>query len=375
MKRRDLFKTGLAAAAGLGWGTSASAASADTATPTPSIKDWSTNGRWTIERANAWYAKQPWIVGCNYVPSTAVNQLETWQAETFDPKTIDRELGYAESLGMNTARIFLHDLAWKNDAKGFKERLARFLEIATKHKIRALITFFTNGGPGTEIKAGKQPEPDLRTHNSRWLQSPGKAVATDPSSWSYLEDYVKDVVTTFAKDERILLWCLYNEPENTGKGYSSMPLIQHLWKWARQVAPSHPLTGSYVPDWYGNDIPVASFLGENSDVISFQVYKNAKETKKCVNRYGKFNRPVICTEYMGRPHSLFQDNLPMFKANNIGAINFGLVKGKCCFHLPWGTLKEDAPEPKTWFHDIFHEDGTPYDPAETELIKKLTGKA
>ena len=46
--------------------------------------------RWTAERANNWYAQQPWLVGANFVPSTAINQLEMWQAETFDPATIDR---------------------------------------------------------------------------------------------------------------------------------------------------------------------------------------------------------------------------------------------------------------------------------------------
>ncbi len=38
--------------------------------------------RWSVEKANEWYAKQPWLVGCNFIPSTAVNQLEMWQEET-----------------------------------------------------------------------------------------------------------------------------------------------------------------------------------------------------------------------------------------------------------------------------------------------------
>ena len=66
--------------------------------------------RWTMEQAQAWYESHPWLAGANFVPSTAINQLEMWQAETFDPATIDRELGYAQSIGMNTMRVFLHDI-------------------------------------------------------------------------------------------------------------------------------------------------------------------------------------------------------------------------------------------------------------------------
>src|SRR5436853_7779262 len=91
-------------------------------------------GKWTEAQANAWYAKQPWLVGCNFIPSTAINQLEMWQADTFDPATIDRELGWAEGLGMNCVRVYLHDLAWEADAGGFKKRIGQYLDIADKHK-------------------------------------------------------------------------------------------------------------------------------------------------------------------------------------------------------------------------------------------------
>src|SRR4051794_29747269 len=98
--------------------------------------------RWTKEQANEWYKKQPWLVGCNFIPSTAINQLEMWQPDTFDPKTIDRELGWAADLGMNTVRVFLHDLAWEADAEGFSKRIDQFLDIAAKHKIRPLLVIF-----------------------------------------------------------------------------------------------------------------------------------------------------------------------------------------------------------------------------------------
>src|SRR5512137_172646 len=93
------------------------------------------DARWTVEKSRQWYAGQPWLVGCNFIPSSAINQLEMWQAETFDPETIDRELGWAAGLGFNSVRVFLHDLLWMQDSAGFTDRLRRFMDIAARHKV------------------------------------------------------------------------------------------------------------------------------------------------------------------------------------------------------------------------------------------------
>ena len=89
--------------------------------------------RWTPEEANAWYARQPWFVGCNFNPSTAINQLEMWQAESFDEPTIDRELKWAQELGFNSIRVYLHNLLWDQDRDGFIDRIDRFLAMADHH--------------------------------------------------------------------------------------------------------------------------------------------------------------------------------------------------------------------------------------------------
>src|SRR5690242_9717501 len=92
------------------------------------------DSRWSEPKAAHWYSSQPWLVGSNFVPSTAINELEMWQSDTFDATTIDRELGWAESIGMNTMRVFLHNLLWQSDSKGFLDRMEKFLQIADKHK-------------------------------------------------------------------------------------------------------------------------------------------------------------------------------------------------------------------------------------------------
>ena len=95
-----------------------------------------------------------------------------------------------------------------------------------------------------------------------------------------------------------------------------------------------------------------------------------KEIKELLKR----NRPLICTEYMARTNgSKFETHLPILKKYNVGAINWGFVSGKSNTIFPWGS-KEGSTEPKTWFHDIFRKDGTPFDQNEVAVIKNLTGK-
>lgn len=329
--------------------------------------------RWSAEKANQWYAQLPWLVGCNYVPSTAINQIETWQAEDFDPVTIDRELGWAEGLGFNTVRIFSHDLVWEADPAGFKQRVGTFLDLCQKHQLRVIFTFFTNGCYGFEGEArlGKQPDPAPGVHNSGWVQTPGVASVNDPARWGRLEEYVKDVLTTFSRDERILLWDLYNEPGNPARGCQSLPLLRKVFEWARTANPSQPLTSCietrYSEEW-------KRFLGEASDVITFHTYSKPPAVMSFITQLKVYGRPMLCTEYMARPAgSTFQDLLPIFQRERVGAISWGLVAGKMNTIFPWRN-KAGSIEPKVWFHDIFRRDGTPYDPAEITLIRQFTGR-
>jgi hypothetical protein len=325
---------------------------------------------WSKEKANAWYKQQPWYVGANFLPSTAINQLEMWQAETWDPVTIDRELGFAAAIGMNVMRVYLHDLAWVADAKGFKKRINEFLSIANKHRIKILFTIFDDcWNPDPVI--GKQPDPQPGIHNSGWMRSPSKSVHDDSTKWEYLEKYVKDILESFKNDKRILLWDLYNEPGNSSYELSSLPLLKKVFEWARAVRPSQPLTAGV---WYNNKT-FNDFQIANSDVISFHNYNNAESLEKQINELEQYGRPVICTEYMARTRdSKFQTHLPIFKKYKVAAINWGLVAGKSNTIYQWGTPIKDGSEPKIWFHDVFRKDGTAYDPEEIQTIKKLTGK-
>lgn len=333
--------------------------------------------RWSEERANAWFADKGWPVGVNYVAATAINQFEMWQAETFDPQTMDMEMARAESLGFNTIRIFLHDMVWEADPEGFKERLGQFLEICSRHGHRAVVTFFTNGGKFENPQLGPQPASVQGVHNSQWIQSPGAERVNNPAEWPRLERYVKDVMTAFKDDDRVLYWCLYNEPENFRMGAQSLPLMREVFRWAREVDPSQPLSSPLwvCPGLNGTrtSFPILAFLGENCDIMTFHCYRGPEEMETFISFMKQFNRPMVCQEYMGRPKSLFEEIMPILKREGVGAISWGLTAGKCNFHLQWSSKAGD-PEPEVWFHDIFRLDGTPYSEREIEFIRTMTGK-
>lgn len=343
---------------------------------------------WTKEQANSWYAKQPWLVGSNYNPSTAINQLEMWQEETFDPKRIDEELGWAEQIGMNTMRVYLHDLLHKEDAEGFYKRMDIFLEIADKHHIKILFVLFDScWDPFPE--SGKQRAPKPHVHNSGWVQSPGQKALQDTTQYPRLEKYVKETVAHFKGDQRILGWDVWNEPDNmTGPSYEKVEiankvdlvynLLGKVFKWARESNPSQPLTsGVWAGDWTKANLkPIFKLQLDQSDVISFHCYDKPKDFLKRINELKRYGKPMLCTEYMARPNgSTFEGFLPIAKENKIAMINWGLVDGKSQTKYSWDswTKKYDA-EPELWFHEVFHTDGTPYKKSETDLIKKLTSE-
>jgi Glycosyl hydrolases family 2, TIM barrel domain len=324
---------------------------------------------WSAEKANEWYSHQGWLRGCDFIPSTAINQLEMWQAESFDSKTIDRELGYAESIGLNCMRVFLHHLAWQQDPAGFKKRMDQYLAIADKHHIRTIFVFFDDCWNET-YHSGKQPAPRTGIHNSGWLRDPGKLYYDDPSL--PLEKYVKDILVSFKNDKRILLWDLYNEPGNSSYGNKSMPLLQNIFHWGRQINPSQPLSAGI---WDEKLQQLNTFQLSQSDVITYHNYDDEKGHQRCIDTLKKYNRPLICTEYMARlRNSTFFNIMPILKRENIAAINWGLTAGKTNTMYAWDTPIPDGSEPKIWFHDIFRPDGTPFDKKETDFIRSLTEK-
>ena len=344
--------------------------------------------QWTAEQANAWYATQSWLVGCNFTPSTAINQLEMWQAETWDPTTINRELGWAEDLGFTSIRVFLHDIPWKQNRNAFIKRMEQFLSIADKHHIGVMFVLFDSVWD-PHPKAGKQHDPRPHVHNSGWVQSPGADILGDLSRQDDLKAYVQDVISHFRNDRRIQVWDIFNEPDNDNPSYKNVELknkvaaatelLKKTYQWAREVNPSQPLTsGVWIGPWSdpAKLKPIEKIQLEESDVISFHSYDGLERLQKCVINLRRYQRPILCTEYMARPNgSRFAPNLGYMKEHKIGAYNWGFVDGKTQTIYPWDSwTKQYTGEPSEWFHDILRRDGTPYKAEEVDYIKSVTGK-
>jgi hypothetical protein len=346
--------------------------------------------RWSTERAQEWFDKHGWMVGCNYVPHNAINQLEMWQAETFDPFLIDKELGWAAGLGFNTVRVFLHHLLWEQDATGFLERIDLFLSIAEKHGIKTMPVLF-DAVWDPHPKLGKQPEPRLNVHNSGWVQCPGYDVLNDPDRYDQLHGYVHGIVSHFRNDERILIWDLFNEPDNMNlasykddnyaqhKADLSMLLLKKTINWVRVINPVQPITmAPWQNDWSCDTriTAIDNYMFTHSDIISFHCYEDRAGTERRLLQLKRFGRPLLCTEYMARPfNSTFREILPLFREHNVGAYNWGFVAGKSQTHCPWDSWqKMYDKEPDLWFHDIFRSNGEAYKQDEVDFLKAFIRK-
>ena len=352
---------------------------------------WAETARWTEAKAKTWYAAQPWLVGANYNPASAINQLEMWDGLGYNPAEIDKELGWAESIGMNTMRVFLHDLLWLQDPIGFQRRLDDFLKIAAKHNIKPMFVLFDScWDPAPKLGQQRPPKPGV--HNSGWVQSPGAAALRDLAQEPRLAAYVRGVVGAFRNDKRVLAWDIWNEPDNTNdssygaleprdKAALVLQMLPKAFDWARQADPSQPLTsGVWQGDWSSPAAlsPMAKVQLNLSDITTFHNYDDAAEFEKRVKWLQQYNRPILCTEYMARGNkSTFEAILPVARKYNVAAINWGLVAGKTQTYLPWDSWKKAYVdrEPAVWHHEVFHKDGKPYRKEETDLIRKMTSEA
>ena len=324
--------------------------------------------QWSVEKAWAWYNANPWFCGVNYIPAYAINYTAMWDKTTFDPKAIDSEIALMEESGMNCARVVMQYVVWEDDPAYFKRTLKKFLSICDKHGVKVMPIFFDDCvfGVNTDPKIGDQGEPLKGWYAWNWSPSPGRSMVYDERTHYKLEKYVKDILTTFKDDPRIMLWDLYNEPS------ASWTLLRSVFKWAREVNPSQPISTCM---WNG-DAGLDAFLAENCDVITFHRYANREETLKSIQYVNSYGRPCICTEWMNRVQNSYITNcLDLFLDNNTGCMMWGLVNGKDQTELPWGWRPEMGEYTGPWQHDIYRPDHSQYDPAEIALLKETIAKS
>ena len=342
---------------------------------------------WSSEKALDWYSKQGWLVGCNFLPSSSINQIEMFQENTFDITEIRRELSWAKDLGFNTLRVYLHDLLWQEKDQ-FVIRFNKFLDCCKDLEIKPIIVLFDDCHyPLPQL--GSQPLPVKGVHNSGWKQSPGHEIVREIASLSHsehaprLKKFTQEILDLYKTDNRILMWDLYNEPGQFGIGEISYTLLKNVWDWAHEVRPGQPLT-SCLDGSIGEGI--IALNRKQSDIISFHTYE-AEKLEPTIKELSKIGRPLMCTEYMAREYgTTFEFCLPIFKKSNIACYNWGLVAGRSQTNFSWETILQlnerrdkkefiqdikSLVEPEIWFHDIFRRDGSAFSNKETSLIKQI----
>jgi hypothetical protein len=332
--------------------------------------------RWSADKANKWYAAQPWPCGFNYVPAHAISYTEMWMPYNFNTAKMDKELALAEGTGFNCLRVVLPFVVWEHNPAAFKKRLREFLEVCDRRGLRVMFALFDHCafGSGEALKNpryGKQPDVVEGFYASGWTPSPGHDMVRDPSTWPRLESYVKDIISTFRDDRRVWVWDLYNEPVNGDLGDISLPLVEKIFAWTRKINPTQPLT---VGTWNGNP-KLNGIIFNHSDIITFHNYNQADALRNAITELKKHGRPIINTEWLNRPTgSLVETCLPVFATENVGCMHWGLVNGRTQTHLAWGA-KPGSPAPTRWQHDLFHADHSPYAPGEIALFKEtISGK-
>ncbi|MEZ8130642.1 cellulase family glycosylhydrolase [Enterovibrio norvegicus] len=345
--------------------------------------------RWSAEDVNAWQQQHGWFCGFNYLPRTAVNWNEMWQSDSFDLTTIEQELNWAKAVGFNVVRTNLPFIVWQHERDALLCNVKRFLSVCKRHGLSVILTLLDDCEfSGNSPLYGEQPAPSEGVHNSQALASPGREHVMNREIWSDIERYTKDVISQFQHDPRIALWDLYNEPTNRmmfkdgiHREFSpeleiySHQLMENMFRWARDVAPVQPLT---VAAWHAEldtpfDHPTDQRALALSDVITFHAYVSPASMQNVITTLRDVNRPILCTEWMARHlESTYQKQLPMLKENNIGAVQWGLVKGKTQTWLPWPWVTPTDNQQALWFHDLLDESGSPFDPNEVALIQQMT---
>ena len=349
--------------------------------------------RWTAGRALNWAQGLPRLSGCNYVPASAINQIEMWSAATWDPERIRRELRAArEHLGYNALRVYLHDLVWEAEGEAFLDRMDAFLGIADSESFTTLFVFFDDCWH--EPKPGPQPAPRPGLHNSGWVRSPGREAVMDRMAWPGLEAYVRAVVRRFGRDPRILGWDIYNEVGNPAMSADqpALPDYENLLKdtvgdaqldaalslaeaafgWARAEQPEQPLTAGVYEK--SHRLGVDARIIPLCDVMSFHHYEDAAGLDARIAELRAHGRPLMCTEYLNRvTGATYRTHLTTFVREGIPAFAWGLVDGKTQTKFSWADRPEGGVvvEPDPWFHDTLRADLSPYDPAEAAVAKGL----
>jgi hypothetical protein len=332
--------------------------------------------------------------------SDCVNRIDQWQEWHFEEKlaTAEREFALMEKIGYNSVRLILEFEVWDRQHDGFMERLDRYLAAAWKHGISAMLCLSNECAVRTPTFQpavfGEQLwQPGF--HGGRefgtWYAHGTDCrynILDDPEAALRYYRMVHELISTYARDERVCVWNLMNEPGN-GRGTKSLPHLAKFFEIGREINPDQPLCADV---WRGfkncrATTEIEQFALEQSDVISFHSYTSYDDNIRIIHQLRKLDRPALNTEWLHRiGGQRVQDLFPLYFLEGIGCYNWGFVAGKYGTNEPaqafWQNYEKNGYaavkgiDVTKWQHDLFRPGGRfPYDPAEIEVIKRYTALA
>ena len=350
--------------------------------------------RWSKERAWQWYNSRPWIRGCNYMSASCANRVDQWQSLHFDEYLYEteQELKLMSELGFNSVRLILEFVVWQKEHDKFLENFEKYLSLCAKYGISCMIVLANDCMP-PKTELWKMPDIgeqhyDVGYHGGRKHSQHGGHNCPAPHYYfddeKLREEYfemVKEIVTLYKDDSRVIAWDLFNEPGNSNREKITMPYLVRMFETVRAINPSQPLT--VAAWWFDLDdfhtSEVNQYALDNSDIITYHNYSTYEEHVRVLKYLKKLERPLINTEWLARctGNNVFE-NFPLFYLEGVGCYNWGFVAGKYQTYEPyeahWNWYRDDPKAPidfTKWFHDLYRPSHRPYDPKETELIRRF----
>lgn len=353
--------------------------------------------KWSKEKAWEWYNARPWLRGCNFMSSDCCNRIDQWQEYDFDKRleTTDKELELLKKTGFNSIRIILEFIVWKKEHDGFMERFEKYLETADKHGITCMVVFGNDCMPPKEelmarMQLGEQ-HVDWGYHGGRKISQHGQfegcgySLLDDPELAEEHYEWVREIVTKYKNDERIVMWDIFNEPGNSKRGNLSFPHMKKFFEIIREINPVQPITTAIWSVINSIDkLPeIEKWALDNSDIVSYHNYSPYADNIQIIAELKKLGRPIINSEWLARPvHNTIEEMFPLFYLEKIGCYNWGFVAGKYQTYEPyngtWDVYKNNPSmdfDFTKWYHDLYRPSLNPYNPRETELIKRFADLA
>ena len=305
------------------------------------------------------------LVGTNYTPAYAVNQVQFWH--DFRPDVVEKELAAAQAhFGISSLRVYLHNINFDEEKDLFLSNLEKFLKICEKHGIKPGFVFFDDCHRHSGIFLDKPTNPVKGWHNGRWAACPQDR-DRDPKDVHKFKPYIQEVIRAHRTDKRILWWEIFNEPSKLE--YSDQ-LRRAGYQWAKDVKPIQPVLNC----WNDNDV---------TDIVNAHNYRwNPTSWERQAN--ANIKKGTVFTEagarwYAPRPSNgepcevlhWLEGRRASGKSTPGVYLDWELMVGNSNCRWYWGT-SPDSPEPTMPWCGLMWPDATPVSLAESEASLRYT---